>query len=71
MDAEIKLRRLRIVSGTTEVVEQQLNRLLDEYTMTSQSFAVVNNQVIMTCVLIHASVLRMMQLAQPGLTRPN
>jgi hypothetical protein len=69
MDAEIKPRRLRIISGTTAEVEEQLNRLLDQYTMTQQAFAVVDNQLVMTVVLIHESVLRMHAIAAAGAQR--
>jgi len=70
MEPEIKPRRLRIISGTTAEVEEQLNRLLDSYTMTQQAFAVVDNHLVMTVVLVHESVLRMHAIAAAGAQRP-
>jgi hypothetical protein len=69
MEAEIKPLRLRIVSGSVAQVEKQLNHLLDHYTMTQQAFAVVNNQLVMTVILLHESVLRMQAIAAAGAQR--
>ena len=66
MEAEIKPRRLRIVSGPVHLVEEELNRLLNSYVATQFSYAVVKDEVHMTVVLMHESVVRMQQIAAGG-----
>ena len=65
-DGEIKPRRLRLVSGTIAEVEVELNRLLDHYIATQYNYAVVDNQLICTVMLLHESVVRMQQIAMAG-----
>jgi hypothetical protein len=72
MEAEIKHKRLRIITGTCAEVEHQLNELLDKYIAQSFTFSVVGNEVHVTVLLMHESVVRMMQIAQPqGALRRN
>jgi hypothetical protein len=71
VEIDKKPRRLRIVSGPVHEIEEQLNLLLDKYTATQFAYSVVGNEVHMTVVMLHESVLRMMQIAQPGVMRPN
>jgi len=65
-DGELKPRRLRLVSGTIAEVEVELNRLLDHYIATQYNYAVVDNQLICTVMLLHESVVRMQQIAMAG-----
>jgi hypothetical protein len=71
MDAEIKPRRLRIVTGTIAELEDQLNRLLNDYNAIVWSFATVGEAMHGTVVLLHNSVLMQQALAQPGVMRRN
>jgi hypothetical protein len=70
MDAEAKPRKLRIITGTVEEVEFQLNQLLKDYALSTLNFAVVENKLRMTAILILASELRMQQLMAGGPGRP-
>lgn len=70
MELETKPRKLRIISGSVEEVELQLNVLLKDYALTSMNFAVVDNKLIMTVILILASEIRMQQLMAAGPGRP-
>ena len=72
MDTEIKPKRLRIVSGRFDLVEDELNRLLDHYVAQSFTFSPIKDEMHVTVVLMHESVVRMMQIAQPqGAMRRN
>jgi len=71
MDAEIKPRRLRIVTGTVAEVEDQLNRLLSDYNAIVWAFAAVGDAMHGTVVLLHNSVLMQQALAQPAVMRRN
>jgi hypothetical protein len=71
MDAEIKPRKLRIVTGTVAELEDQLNRLLEHYNAIVWSFAPVADAMHGTVVLLHNSILIQRALAQPGAMRPN
>jgi hypothetical protein len=71
MEFEKKPRRLRIVTGTVAEVEEQLNQLLDSYLATQYNYAVVGDELRVTVVLLHESVVRMHQIAQAGAMRPN
>lgn len=66
MDAEVKPRKLRIVSGTVAELEDQLNRLLNDYNAIVWSFAPIGEAMCGTVVLVHNSVLMRRALAQPG-----
>ena len=66
VDVEIKPRKLRIVSGTIPELEDQLNRLLNDYNAIVWSFAPVGEAMCGTVVLLHNSVLMQRALAQPG-----
>jgi hypothetical protein len=65
MEAEIKPKRLRIVTGTCAEVELQLNEMLDKYIAQSFTFSPIGNEMHVTVLLMHESVVRMMQIAQP------
>ena len=65
MDAEIKPRKLRIV------IEESLNRLLNDYNAIVWAFAPVSDAMHGTVVLLHNSVLMQQQLAMAGAGRPN
>jgi len=71
MDAEIKPRRLRIVTGHVAILEDSLNRLLDDYNAIAWHFAPIGDVMHGTVVLLHNSVLMQARLAQPGAMRPN
>lgn len=66
MDAEIKPRRLRIVSGTVFEVEELMNRLLDDYVTVLWNWNVVGADVHVSVVLMHQSEVRKAQLMVAG-----
>lgn len=71
MDAEIKPRKLRIVTGSVAELEELLNRLLNDYNAIVWHFAPLGEAMHGTVVLLHNSVLMQRALAQPGIGRPN
>lgn len=71
MDVESKPRRLRIVTGTVAELEEQLNRLLNDYNAIVWAFSPVVDVMHGTVVLLHNSVLMQQALARPGTMRPN
>ena len=71
MDAEIKPRKLRIVTGHVAILEESLNRLLNDYNAIVWHFAPIGDVMHGTVVLVHNSVLMQRALAQPGAMRPN
>lgn len=71
MDAEIKPRKLRIVTGTVFELEDQLNRLLNDYNAIVWHFAPIGDAMHGTVVLLHNSVLMQQRLAMAGGMRPN
>ena len=64
IDPERRPRRLRILSGTVEELELQLNTVLDEYMALVWNFQVVGERIHGTVVMVHASEIRKQQLAQ-------
>ena len=74
MEMETKPRRLRIVGGTREEVERELNQLLEDYTAIAWNFVAVGDRCEANVVLFHNSVMRQAALAQAqaavGLKRP-
>jgi hypothetical protein len=66
MDAEIKPRRLRIVSGTVHEVEEQLNRMLDDYMTIMWNWVTVGAELRVSVVLMHQSEVRKAQLMMAG-----
>lgn len=66
MDAEIKPRRLRIISGTVAEVEEQLNRMLHDYMAIMWNWATVGAELRCTVVLMHQSEMRKAQLMMGG-----
>ena len=71
VDAEIKPRRLRIVTGSVAELEDQLNRLLNDYNVIVWAFAPIADAMHGTVVLLHNSVLVQQALAQPAVMRRN
>ena len=71
MDAEIKPRKLRIVTGPVAELEDQLNRLLNDYNAIVWAFAPVGDAMHGTVVLLHNSVLMQRALAQGAHMRRN
>jgi hypothetical protein len=71
MDAEIKLDRLRIVSGTTAEVELELNRLLDDYTAITWAFYDCGGVPTASVVLLNNSEMRKAAFLQAGQVRRN
>ncbi len=65
MEAESEKRRLRLISGPPAEVEWQLNRLLDEYVVTTWNFAVADNKLVVTAVLLDLREIRKMAIANP------
>lgn len=63
MDPEGKPRKLRLISGTPDEVDVRVNILLDQYAPTSWTYQVVGERVVVTCMLVLLSEIRMMQLA--------
>ena len=70
MDAEIKPRRLRMVTGTVAEVEEQLNRMLDDYMTVSFNYCVVGTELRVTVLLLHQSEMRKAQLMMAGQMGP-
>jgi hypothetical protein len=68
MEIEKKPLRVRVISGTVAEMEEQLNRLLEHYMAIQWNYAVVKDELRMTVVLFHESVIRMQQIAQAGLS---
>jgi hypothetical protein len=66
MQPLVKPRNIRIVTGPCAVVEAELASIGDEYGIQSLSISVVGLEVHATAVLIHASMVRKMQIANPG-----
>lgn len=72
MEIEHKPRRLRIITGPVEVIEEQLNLLIDDYSVLVWHFAAVGERMHSTVVLLSVSEIRKMQLAQaPMMGRRN
>jgi len=71
MDAEIKPRKLRIVTGPVAELEDQLNRLLNDYNAIVWHFAPLGDAMHGTVVLLHNSVLMQQALARGGAMRSN
>jgi len=61
---EIKPKNFRVLSGSPEAMEHELNRLLDEYTLVSHAFHVVDGKVVMSAFMMHISILNRQALAQ-------
>ena len=64
MNIETKPPKLRILSGTPQAVEYELNLLLNDYAALLWNFAGTGDQVTVTVVLIAASEIRMQQMMQ-------
>ena len=71
MDAEIKPRPVRIISGTPEEIDYELNATLKDYAIMQTNFAVVKDSLRVTVVAIHESEIRKMQLMQAPTGRRN
>ena len=71
MEPEIKPRKLRIVTGHVAILEESLNRLLEDYNAIVWHFAPIGDVMHGTVVLLHNSVLMQQRLAQPGAMRAN
>ena len=66
INIERKPRRLRIISGTVAEVEEQLNRVLDDYVTIMWNWATVGAELRCTVVLMHQSEMRKAQLMMAG-----
>jgi hypothetical protein len=64
MDVNQKPDKLRLISGSYKLVEYELNLLLDDYTAVTWNFAVVADDLRITVVLLHSSVMRQQMIAQ-------
>jgi hypothetical protein len=64
MDVNQTPRKLRLVSGWSAQVEEQLNQLLDDYTAVTWNFTGLGGGVWITVVLVHSSVIRQQMIAQ-------
>jgi len=71
MEAEIKPRAVRVVSGSPEEIDYALGASLKGYVIASWNFAVVRDELRVTVVAVHESEIRKMQLMQPLPGRPN
>jgi len=71
MDADIKPRAIRVVSGSPEGIDYELGHSLKGYVIASWNFAVVKDALQVTVVAVHESEIRKMQLMQPLPGRPN
>jgi hypothetical protein len=57
----------RILSAAPAIIEAQVNEASEDYQVLNWAFAVANNEVIVTAVLIHKSEIRKLQLAMAGM----
>lgn len=64
MDAEIKPRPVRVVSGTPEEIDFALGSSLKGYAVLHWNFSVVKDEQRVTVVAVHESEIRKMQLMQ-------
>lgn len=62
INPERKPRRLRIVSGTVYEIEEQMNRMLDEYVTVMWNWTVVGAELRVSVVLMHQREVRKAQL---------
>lgn len=70
MEAEIKPRPIRVLSGTPEEIDYELGKALKGYAIISWNFAVVKDALKVTVVAVHESEIRKMQLMQMPSGRP-
>lgn len=73
LDIEVKKRKLRLISGSAETVDSQVNELLDDYTAISFVYNAVGDRLVVTAYLVLTSEIRKMQLANimPPNSRPH
>jgi hypothetical protein len=64
MEPTVKPRKLRIVSGPYLAMEEDLNRLMEEYAVMVWNIAVIGDVPHVTAVLILASEMRKAALMQ-------
>jgi hypothetical protein len=66
MSVEItaKPRVLRVLHGKPELVEEEVNRLTEDYTVLQYHFFVIHDELVMAALLIATSEIRKAQLAQ-------
>jgi hypothetical protein len=66
MSVEIasKPRAFRVIYGKPEIVEEEVNRLSDEYTVLQYHFFVIKDELVMCAPMIATSEIRKAQLAQ-------
>jgi hypothetical protein len=64
IDINSKPKKVKICSGDTQQLEDQLNAYGDSYSPLIWNFAVVGDRVIGTVVMLHSSVIGQMQIAQ-------
>lgn len=62
-----KPRLVRIETGTPKQIEDLVAETGGDYMITHYHFWNAGDEARMTIVMVHASVIRQMQLAQPGL----
>lgn len=70
MEVEIKPRTVRILTGHPDVVEDQIAALGNDYTVTHWHFWAFENVGFVTCVLLHGSIIRQMQIAMAAANGP-
>jgi hypothetical protein len=71
MELEIKPRPVRIISGSPEEVDHELNSTLKDYAIMQTNFAVVKDSLRVTVVAVHDSEIRKLQLMQMPTGRRN
>lgn len=67
MDINLKPRMIRFETGTPKQIEDLVALNGADYMITHYHFWNAGDEARMTVVMVHASVIRQMQLANPGL----
>jgi hypothetical protein len=66
MEVNLKPRMVRLETGTPKVIEDLLAALGDQYVVTHWHFWNWQDEARVTCLLVHASAIRQMQIAAGG-----
>lgn len=64
MEPNVKAPVFRILSGPPAKVEAEVNLLSSHYSMTTYFFAVVKDEIIVTCFMLHESEIEKMRREQ-------
>ncbi len=59
-------RNCKVISGTPAVVDREVNRLWNDYTVISWNWAVVKDELTLSCICISNREIRKAQIANAG-----